>query len=49
MPWNAQSALRSAGEEVMDRPYVYWAAAVAVVAALMILLFSTYSGGLVGP
>jgi hypothetical protein len=32
----------------MERPYIYWAAAVAVGAVLIVLLFSTYNGGLVG-
>ncbi len=32
----------------MESPYLYWAAAIAVAAVLMVLLFSTYDGGLVG-
>ncbi len=32
----------------METPYLYWAAAVAIAAILMVLLFSTYDGGLVG-
>jgi len=32
----------------MESPYLYWAAAIAIAAVLIVLLFSTYQGGLVG-
>ena len=32
----------------MESPSLYWAAAIAIAAVLIVLLFSTYQGGLVG-